>query len=104
VAAALTRCCISTVNLAEVIEKMVEHGNSQEAVVNQVERLCIPTIPFDDKQARLAASLRESTCQTRLSFGDRACLALALKSGLPALTTEEAWSRCDVGVEVVLIR
>jgi ribonuclease VapC len=104
VAAVLMRCCISAVNLAEVIGKMVEHGNPLEPVAYQVELLCIPAIPFNDEQGRLAASLRKTTRQFGLSFGDRACLALALKSGLPALTTQEAWSNCDVGVEVVQIR
>jgi PIN domain nuclease of toxin-antitoxin system len=83
---------------------MVEHGHPLDTVAHQVERLGIPTIPFDNAQAQLAASLRKSTRLVALSFSDRACLALALMASLPALTAEEAWSRCDVGIEVVQIR
>jgi len=39
-----------------------------------------------------------------LSLGDRACLALALREQAPVLTGDRAWSKVDVGVEVVLIR
>jgi ribonuclease VapC len=104
VAEVLTRCCISAVNLAEVIGKMVEFGNPLEAIATQVERLRIPTIPFDAEQARLAASLGKSTHPAGLSLGDRACMALALKAGGKVLTTAEVWSSCDVGVEVIQIR
>jgi PIN domain nuclease of toxin-antitoxin system len=88
VEAVLTRCCISGVNLAETLGKMVEYGNPLEAVADQVERLRIPTIPFDAEQARLAASLWKATRMVGMSLGDRACLALAMQTSLPALTTE----------------
>jgi PIN domain nuclease of toxin-antitoxin system len=38
------------------------------------------------------------------ALGDRACLALALKTSVPAFTTEEAWSKCELGVQIVKIR
>jgi len=54
----------------------------------QIERLRIPVIPFDAEQARIASSLWKSTRPFGLSLGDRACLSLALKLSVPALTTE----------------
>jgi PIN domain nuclease of toxin-antitoxin system len=53
-------------------------------VAYQVERLRIPVIPFDAEQAQIAASLWNKTRGVGMSLGDRACLSLALKAGLPA--------------------
>jgi PIN domain nuclease of toxin-antitoxin system len=69
-----------------------------------VERLRIPVIPFDASQARITASFRKHTRSVGMSLGDQACLALALKMGAPAFTTEKEWLECDVGVRVVKIR
>jgi ribonuclease VapC len=104
VAAVLGRSCISAVNLAETYGKMVEYGKSLEDVAYQVERLRIPAIAFSAEHAQVAASLWKSTRAVGMSLGDRACLALALQTGLPALTTEEKWSMCDTGAQVVKIR
>jgi PIN domain nuclease of toxin-antitoxin system len=100
VSAVLTDACISTVNLAETPGKMTEYGKPLEAVAYQVGRLQIPVISFDDDQACLAASLLQSTRAIGLSLGDRACLALAVKTSLPALTTESAWAKANVGVRL----
>jgi ribonuclease VapC len=104
VAEVLTRSCICTVNLAEVFGKMIEYGKSLEDVVTQVERLRIPVVPFDTEQARIAASLWKRTRAIGMSLGDRACLALALNTSLPVLTTERDWLECDLGVQVIKIR
>lgn len=61
VAAVLSRACISAVNLAEVLGKMVGYGKPLDAVAYQVERLRIPVIPFDAEQATFAASLWKAT-------------------------------------------
>jgi ribonuclease VapC len=104
VAEVLTRSCISAVNLAETLSRMVEHGKQLADVAYQVDRLQIPVIPFDAEQAAIAASLWKDTRTAGLSLGDRACLALALKESLPAFTTEGDWLKCKLGVEVVKIR
>jgi ribonuclease VapC len=104
VAAILTRSCISAVNLAETISKMVEYGKPPGDVGYQIERLHIPVIAFDGEQAKIVASLWKATRVAGLSLGDRACLGLGLTMGLPVLTTERAWAKVDVGVDVGLIR
>jgi len=104
VAAVLPRSCISAVNLAETLGKMAEHGKPLEETCYQVERLRIPVVPFDEEQARIAASMWKPTRGIDMALGDRACLTLALKTSLPAFTTEGAWSKCDLGVQVVKIR
>ena len=50
--------------------------------------------------------MRDATKRVGLSHGDRACLALAKKMGLPAVTADRAWAEIAdaIGVEVVLIR
>ncbi|HKM54989.1 MAG TPA: type II toxin-antitoxin system VapC family toxin [Isosphaeraceae bacterium] len=80
VAAVLTRACISAVNLAEAIGKMAEHGKPLDQVAYQIERLRIEVIPFDDAQAKIVASLWKAAQDAGVSFGDRACLALALQN------------------------
>ena len=104
VAAVLSKSCISSVNLAETLGKMVEYGKPLDAVVFQIERLDIPVIAFDSEQASIAASFWKATRSVGMSLGDRACHALALKLSLPALTTEGDWLKCDLGVKVVKIR
>lgn len=47
VAAVLRLSCISAVNLAETISKMVEYGKPLDDVAYQIERLRIPVMPFD---------------------------------------------------------
>ncbi len=95
---------ISAVNLAETYSKMVEYGKPLDEVVYQVERLRIPVMPFDEEAAQIVASLWRQTRAVGMSLGDRACLALARQMSLPALTTEDEWLKCDVGVKVVKIR
>jgi ribonuclease VapC len=104
VATVLPRSCISAVNLAETLGKMVEHAKPLEESAYQIERLRIAVFPFDEQHARIAASFWKPTRDVGMSLGDRACLALALNLSLPALTTEDAWTKCDLGVEVVKIR
>ena len=104
VAVVLTQACISSVNLAETYGKMVAYGKPLEAVAYQVERLRIPVIAFDDEQAKITASLWEVTRVGGLSLGDRACLALAAKTGLPAYTTETEWEKCNLPIKIVKIR
>jgi ribonuclease VapC len=104
VAAVLRTSCISAVNLAETISKMVEYGKPLDDVGFQIERLHILVVPFDAEQAKLVASLWKITRALGLSLGDRACLALGLKTGRSVITAERAWAKLDVGVSVGLIR
>jgi ribonuclease VapC len=104
VAAVLTGSCVSAVNLAETLSKMVEYGKPLDDVAYQIERLRVPVIPFDVGQAKIVASLWKATRVMGLSLGDRACLALGLKQGLPVLTADQLWAKADVGVKVEVIR
>jgi PIN domain nuclease of toxin-antitoxin system len=104
VAALLGNACISAVNLSEVVRKLVDLGADDAAIAAAIRRLPCQVTPFDGALALASGLLRRQTLAQGLSLGDRACLALAAREGLPAVTADRAWSRLDLDVEVVLIR
>ncbi|MGN7126749.1 type II toxin-antitoxin system VapC family toxin [Methylorubrum thiocyanatum] len=106
VRAALSDSVISAVNYSEVIAKLVERGGAVAAVSRALDHLHLAMVDFDRVQAVEAGALRQATRQAGLSFGDRACLALAKTRGLVALTADQAWAQLDdaVGVTVELVR
>src|SRR5215471_13230894 len=63
-------------------------------------------IALDEKLAFIADLMLPVIRRAGLSFGDRACLALANKVGVRATTANRAWPRIGsaVGVEIELIR
>ena len=95
---------ISAVNASEVVAKMLERGVPMEKAVEIMSRQPIDIIAFDAEMAYMAASLRPATRWLGLSLGDRACLALGLKTGLTVLTAEHLWAKADIGVVVEMIR
>ena len=48
-------------------------------------------VPADAGLAWEAGRLRADTAEAGLSLGDRFCLALAKRNGLPAWTADKAW-------------
>lgn len=104
VADSLDDALISSVNLAETAAVLMDAGIPSARVRGRLSQLAFTTVPFEEEDAFLAAELRPLTRTLGLSLGDRACLALARRGGLPALTADRAWAELDVGVEVRLIR
>ena len=51
----------------------------------------ISLLAFTEDDATAAAALRRATHQRGLSLADRACLALAGRLGVPAVTADRAW-------------
>jgi ribonuclease VapC len=95
----------SSVNVAEVIAKLTERGATTDETTEIVGRMRCPIRPFDASQALLAGQLRASTRALGLSLGDRACLALALTvEARRVLTTDRAWLRLDLGLDIRVIR
>ena len=84
--------------------KLQERGAPDENIDRNIARLNLPVIPFDAAQAMAAGKLRARTRSLGLSLGDRACLALALARGLPAVTMDRDWAGLDVGAEVIVAR
>ena len=106
VAGVVDDCCLSTVNLSEVLARFVRDGHDAAAVLEQLAGAGIELVPFLAEDAALAAMLEPATRAAGLSLGDRACLALALSRGIPAMTADRAWARigAEVEIEVQLIR
>ncbi|MBA2460342.1 MAG: type II toxin-antitoxin system VapC family toxin [Actinobacteria bacterium] len=101
---ALEQAAISTVNWSEVYQRWVTRGVDVAGLRADVEALGLEIVPLTVEDAEQAAELWSRTRQLGLSLGDRACLALARRLGLPALTADRAWLDLDVGVEVQAIR
>jgi PIN domain nuclease of toxin-antitoxin system len=68
-----------------------------------VEILGAEIVDFEIDQACITGKLRTATRAAGLSLGDRACLALAAKRNLPAMTADQAWGRLK-DFNVILIR
>jgi PIN domain nuclease of toxin-antitoxin system len=101
VIASLRDSCISTVNLAEVASKLVDHGLAWPEVELSLQNLELNVHAFDTEQAFIASALRQLTRSRGLSLGDRACLALAQTLNATILTADRAWTGLD---RVELIR
>lgn len=104
VAEVLPRSVISSVNLAEVVGKLVDHGVPEAEIGSLLAGLSVEVAPFDRAAAMAAGELRRIDGGRQLSLGDRACLALARLRGEAALTADRYWIQVDAGAEVLLLR
>lgn len=96
--------CISTANWSEVVRVCLAVERDPEALRALLVDAGCRTIELTVQDATLAARLWEATRAQGLSLADRACLALASRLGVPVVTADRAWTRLDVGVEVVAVR
>ena len=104
VAAILAEARMSAVNLSEVVAKLIDRGVDATDVLSRLSTLPIDVIPFEREAAAVAGTMRKQTREFGLSLGDRACLALAKSIGGIAVTTDRAWARLEIGVEVDVVR
>jgi PIN domain nuclease of toxin-antitoxin system len=100
---------ISTVNLTEVLSRAADRGGDPVGLARQMRDRglldgAISIEPFTTEDAIEVARLRPATREQGLSLGDRACIALASRLDLPALTADTAWSQLDLAVELHQIR
>ena len=100
----LNEAHISAVNLGEVAQKLVDRPVDDATIGLMLGRLAAVIEPFNQEDALQAGLWRRATRSRGLSLGDRACLALGKRLGLPVYTADRAWAELDLGVEVVLIR
>jgi PIN domain nuclease of toxin-antitoxin system len=102
VQAALQGALIGTVNLSEVMAKLVEQGMTEPEAISVLDDLALEIVPFDTDLALRTGALRLLTRPLGLSLGDRACVALGMHLGLPVLTTDRKWATLpDLQVQVI---
>jgi PIN domain nuclease of toxin-antitoxin system len=100
---------ISIVNWTEVLSKVADLGEDPEALSQRLEnegilRNSLEILPLTEEDALLIAQFRPLTKSAGLSLGDRSCLALGKRLGLPVLTADRSWTTFNLGVEVRPIR
>lgn len=100
----LDRAAISTVNWSEVCQRWLAHDVDPVDLRADIEALGVQIVPFTADDAEQAAALWRSTRRVGLSLGDRACLGLARRLELPAVTADRAWLDADIGIEIRPIR
>ena len=93
---------ISSVNVAEVLTKSVEKGHNIMTAIEIFNMLRLEVVDFDLDQAAKAAELRPLTKHIGLSFGDRACIALAIIRNMTAVTADRDWNKLTIcPIEVI---
>jgi PIN domain nuclease of toxin-antitoxin system len=100
----LGRAHISAANLCEVVSRLMDKGQTLYSAQRIVGSLALKVEPVDEAQSYAAAALRTSTRKAGLSLGDRICVALASRMGVPVVTADKAWAQLDLGVEVIVTR
>lgn len=95
---------ISAVNLSEVVAKATDRNMEEADIIFALASLGLETVSFDENLAVRAGVLRRHAKGFNLSFADRACLALAQREGLKAVTADKVWVKLDIDVDVELIR
>lgn len=104
VRAVVRQAALSSVNLTEVVTKLMSRG----VPLNEVRLVLVGVTPFvhphDQELALDAGAMHAVTRRQGLSLVDRACLALARRLTATALTTDRAWGRVDLGVVIEVIR
>lgn len=104
VAEVLDACCLSSVNLAEVLSRFARDGHDPVEASRRIRSSPIETVPFHEDHAALAAALVPRTHPRGLSLGDRAWLALAIEREAPAMTADQAWAGLELPIPIIQIR
>jgi ribonuclease VapC len=104
VAAHLHAAVVSAVNWSETYGALRRAGVDGDALAEGFAETGIEVVPFDADDARATGELSLVTRDAGLSLGDRACLALARRLDVPAVTADRAWLNVDAGIDVVCVR
>jgi PIN domain nuclease of toxin-antitoxin system len=93
-------------NLAEVVTVLVRSHFAADESTEIVSDLPVICHDLDFDLAIRSGALFTATRTAGLSLGDRMCLALALREGIPTMTADRAWSAIGtvIGVDVKIIR
>lgn len=95
---------VSAVNWSETYGWLRRAGVDGDALEAGFAATGIEIVPFDSADARAAGELGLVTREAALSLADRACLVLAKRLRVAAVTSDRAWLRVEAGVEVICVR
>jgi ribonuclease VapC len=102
---------ISAANLAEALSKLAERGADPGDIVAELKKRgllggLLEVEPLTAEDAIAIAEMRSLTRERGLGLGDRACLALGRRLGVPVMTADRAWIEFEeaVGVQVIALR
>jgi len=95
---------VSAINYAEVVTRLSLLGMPEDEIREALNILGLAIIPFDEDLSFQTGLLAIVTKQDGLSIGDRACLALALKTGYSAVTSDRVWKNLNIKLDVKVIR
>ncbi len=103
------RALISSVNLSETIARLVDLSLDDDEIEEMLTfcfKAGLTVHSFEEGHAKEAGCLRRLTKSAGLSLGDRACLNLAKRCEMTAVTADKSWAKLadKLGVPVMLIR
>lgn len=100
-----TQGIITSVNLSEVIQKLIYKGSSIEKAKEAMDVLGLSCLPVTKELATSAAGLYTDTRSANASLADRICLAAAIQQQALAVTTDRAWASLNIpGLRVTSLR
>jgi ribonuclease VapC len=104
VAELLDKSVISSVNLAEIFNKLVQKASAEEAL-EFLRPLKLQVEVWTEAMAYQSAEFTQFKKSHGLSLGDRACLTLAKQLRATAVTSDRAWRRIpSLGVRIMIFR
>ena len=96
VSAVIDRAYIHSVNVAEVVAKLIREGVPRAEAEQTIEEL---KLDIDEelpaRQAALSGELVAKTRQQGLSLGDCVCLTVAASNGSIAVTADHRWQELN---------
>lgn len=104
VAGIIGDAAISAVNFAEAVTILVGKGMSLELAQAALGIAGLDVVAFDRRLAEQAGAMVVTTKALGLSLGDRACLALAAREDVCAVTADRIWSKLGTEFKIRLIR
>ena len=104
VAELLNKSAISSVNVAEIFNKLVQKASAED-VREFLRPLELQVEDWTEAMAYRSAEFTQFNKSHGLSLGDRACLTLAKQLRATAVTSDRAWRRLpSLGVPIMIFR
>jgi PIN domain nuclease of toxin-antitoxin system len=98
----LSNAIMSSVNVAEVLTVLKRTNTEIADAAFHITNIVHEILPFSIEDAVYTASLYQRTRSKSLSLGDRACIALGIRLGIPIYTADKIWA--DLEIDDVIIK